>query len=69
MEISVRAEYNFIFNADNKPLIIEISYGFSIKAYDFCLGYWDNHMKWHEGQFNPQEWIISPSLKEIRDRD
>ena len=61
--------YDFIFNLDNKPLIVEISYGFSVKAYDFCLGYWDNHRKWHEGNFNPQEWIISSLLKEIKDRD
>ena len=61
--------YDFVFNLDNKPLIVEISYGFSVKAYDFCLGYWDNHMRWNQDQFNPQEWIINLSLKQIKDRD
>ena len=55
--------YDFIFDKDNEPLIIEISYGFSVKAYDSCLGYWDNHMKWHEGQFNPQEWMLYNLIK------
>ncbi len=23
-----------------------------------CPGYWDSTLAWHEGQFNPQEWIV-----------
>ena len=50
--------YDFIFDADNKPLIVEISYGFSVKAYDFCPGYWDKNLVWNESKFNPQEWMV-----------
>lgn len=50
--------YDFIYDAEGQPIIVEISYGFSMEAYDSCPGYWDNHINWHEGQFNPQEWMI-----------
>lgn len=49
--------FDFISH-DGKPLIVEISYGFSIHAYDFCPGYWDENLNWYQGIFNPQEWII-----------
>lgn len=53
----------FDFVIDNKkPLIIEISYGFSISAYDHCSGYWDKDLIWHESIFNPQEWMIENLL-------
>jgi glutathione synthase/RimK-type ligase-like ATP-grasp enzyme len=49
--------YDFVFK-DGKPLIIEISYGFAITAYDQCPGYWDTSLQWHEGKFNPQSWMV-----------
>lgn len=50
--------YDFIFDKKDRPLIVEISYGFAVEPYDDCPGYWDQHLVWHEGKFNPQEWII-----------
>lgn len=50
--------FDFIFDQNNNPLIVEISYGYSMKAYDECEGYWDEDLKWNEGKFNPQEWMI-----------
>lgn len=50
--------FDFIVDEDGNPLIVEISYGYATKAYDRCPGYWDSDLKWHEGKFNPQEWII-----------
>ena len=50
--------YDFVFDEANNPLIVEISFGFAVKAYDHCPGYWDNDLNWHEGKFNPQEWIL-----------
>ncbi|MDD2495800.1 MAG: hypothetical protein PHE29_11485, partial [Tissierellia bacterium] len=54
--------YDFVFDENNNPLIVEISYGFDVKAYDPCPGYWDSSLKWHEGEFKPQEWIIEHLL-------
>ncbi|SRR5690554_970585 len=50
--------YDFVFNIDNEPMIVEISYGFAVESYDPCPGYWDNELNWNQGQFNPQEWMI-----------
>lgn len=55
--------FDFIKNNDNQYLIVEISYGYAISAYDKCPGYWDRDLKWHEGQFNPQNWMIDDILK------
>ena len=59
--------FDFVFNEENNPLIVEISYGFAMEAYDACPGYWDNHLKWHEGTFNPQHWMIDDLRKKLRD--
>lgn len=50
--------FDFVLDSQNKPLIIEISYGFSMNAYDNCLGYWDSDLKWHNKQVSPQDWMI-----------
>ena len=50
--------YDFIFDENNNPLIVEISYNYDIQAYDNCPGYWDSDLKWNEGRFNPQYWQI-----------
>lgn len=50
--------FDFIVDDNKKPLIVEISYGYAVFAYDMCEGYWDSTMKWHEELFNPQEWMI-----------
>lgn len=55
--------FDFIYDG-NSPLIVEISYGFSIGAYDSCPGYWDKHLIWHEGYFVPQHFMIQNILKE-----
>lgn len=55
--------YDFIFNDLNVPLIVEVSYGFAMDAYDFCPGYWTSDLKWHEEKFNPQSWIVEDLIR------
>jgi glutathione synthase/RimK-type ligase-like ATP-grasp enzyme len=50
--------YDFIFDKNNDPLIVEISYGFVPEAYDKCEGYWDIKLKWYKGKFNPYGWMV-----------
>ena len=50
--------YDFVFNQANDPKIVEISYAFKVHGYDPCPGYWDSELKWHDGRFNPQEWMV-----------
>ncbi|MGP9596216.1 ATP-grasp domain-containing protein [Psychrobacter sp. AOP29-E1-4] len=57
--------YDFIFDGDNKPLVVEISYGFSIDGYIDCPGYWDNSLQWHQGVFNPYGWMVNQIEKQV----
>lgn len=50
-----------------KPLVVEISFGFSVAGYDPCVGYWSSDMAWHEGAFNPQGWMVESIIKSIAD--
>jgi glutathione synthase/RimK-type ligase-like ATP-grasp enzyme len=52
---------------DNKPLVVEISYGFVAAGYDPCPGYWDSDLNWYEGSFNPQAWMVELVIREIND--
>lgn len=56
---------DFIFDEGNNPLIVEISYGYSIKAYYKCEGYWTDDMIWHEGNgFDIEGWMVENLIKE-----
>lgn len=51
--------YDFVFDANNQPKIVEISYGYAVHAYDFCEGYWTEDMRWHEGSnFDFCGWMV-----------
>lgn len=55
---------DFIFDEGNNPLIVEISYGYSIKAYYKCEGYWTDDMIWHEGNgFDIEGWMVENIIK------
>lgn len=54
--------YDFVFDG-TKPLIVELSYGFSMLAYDPCPGYWTEDLVWHEEKFFPQYWMIENMQK------
>ncbi|MBW8686441.1 ATP-grasp domain-containing protein [Chitinophaga rhizophila] len=57
--------YDFIMDKGNNPLIVEMSYCFSIPAYDHCPGYWDKHLVWHEGNFNAQHFMVEDFYNSI----
>src|SRR5690606_29697488 len=57
--------YDFIFDETNSPLIVEISYAFATKVYDQCPGYWDENLRWYDGTFNPQEWMIKDLISSV----
>lgn len=58
--------FDFIFD-NHSPLLVEVSYGFSMKAYDYCTGYWNDNLEWFEGQFNPYSWIIDDVISKINE--
>jgi hypothetical protein len=55
---SQSAAFDFVFDEFNNPMVVEISYGFDMKPYDLCPGYWTSDLGWNEGKFNPQGWMV-----------
>ncbi|MDH6312735.1 glutathione synthase/RimK-type ligase-like ATP-grasp enzyme [Parabacteroides sp. PFB2-10] len=55
--------YDFVFDDESNPLIVEIGYGFFMSLHDKCEGYWSSDLKWHEGKLNPQAWIVESLIK------
>lgn len=59
---------DFIYIND-QPHIVELSYGFPVQFYDGCPGYWDAELNWHEGKFNPQEWMVEDLINSFSVRN
>jgi glutathione synthase/RimK-type ligase-like ATP-grasp enzyme len=63
--------YDFIYDNQGKPIIVEISYAFGgaeKSKIEACPGYWDQKMIWHKGSFAPefyqlQDMLGYPNLK------
>jgi len=55
--------FDFVFDENNKPLIVEMSYHFAPYAYDECDGYWTEKLDWVDGHVNPQYMIIESIIK------
>lgn len=59
--------FDFVFGKDNAPLIVEISFGYTINAYDDCEGYWTEDMQWHGGShFDICGWMVENIIKSIQ---
>jgi len=58
------AAFDFVFIND-KIYVLEVSFGFIKEVYDPCTGYWDKDLVWHEGKFNPCEWMVEDMVKSI----
>lgn len=50
--------FDFVYDINKSPLIIEMSYAYGTKGSRQCNGYWSDNLVWHEGSFNPFGWII-----------
>lgn len=55
--------FDFVYDSSENPLIVEVSYGFSVKPYDACEGYWDKDLNFHKGPFIPQYWMVESVIK------
>lgn len=60
---------DFVFDNENNPKIVEISYGFIADVYDPCPGYWDKDLTWHEETFNPYGWMIESVIDRIKNKN
>lgn len=55
--------FDFVFDKNNMPLIVEINYGYAKEGYDPCPGYWDKDLNWVAGRFNSLHWIIDDIIQ------
>ena len=54
---------DFVFDKDDRPMIVEICYGYTIRSYYKCEGYWTEDMEWHEGAgFDIEGWMVENIL-------
>jgi len=68
-DISQRSEfqamaYDFVFVNEN-PLLIEIGYGVSHRAYDNCEGHWASNLKWNEEKIMICDEMIKNLTKKV----
>lgn len=57
--------FDFIYDCNQKPLIVEISYGFTASAYFKCPGFWDADLVWHTTSINPGALQMELIIKKI----
>jgi hypothetical protein len=55
--------FDYVIDAQNNPLLIEISYGYAVAAYDQCEGFWDNQLNWYSGPFDHCGWMVELVVK------
>lgn len=60
--------FDFIFDEDLNPLIVEVSYGFGTEGISKVPGYWTSDLQWHQGKFNPQAWMVDGIIKKFEDK-
>ena len=58
--------FDLIRTEDNSLAVIEVSYGFKWKGKG--SGYWDRNLKWCEGKFRPEEWMVDLVLDSLTER-
>ena len=58
--------YDYVFDKNNTPLILEVNYGFDVRGYLDCPGYWDHNLKWQEGKFHPEFWMMDLLIQKIK---
>ncbi len=50
--------FDFIYDENAQPKIIEISYAFSTRAYDKCEGYWTEDLQFLKKEVNAENFMI-----------
>jgi len=58
--------FDFVYDSTGTPLIVEISYCFSIGGYKDCLGYWTRDLKWIEADFDARQFMIEDILDQLK---
>ncbi|UMB55468.1 hypothetical protein MKD41_08335 [Lutibacter sp. A64] len=61
--------YDIVFDKNDKPVIIEITYAYSTSAYEKCPGYWDENLNWIKGQIgNYSSWMVDKVIEQVKNK-
>ncbi len=61
--------YDIVFDKNEKPVIIEITYAYSTSAYEKCPGYWDKDLNWINGEIgNYSAWMVDKVIEQIKNK-
>lgn len=60
--------FDYVYDTKGELAVVEVSYTFVADFIHNCPGYWDREMRWHEGQFWPQDLILDDVLGHVRER-
>jgi hypothetical protein len=58
--------FDFVFDSQGEPRILEISYCYQAEAVYECPGHWDEGLGWHQGHIWPQDVILCDLLRSSR---
>jgi glutathione synthase/RimK-type ligase-like ATP-grasp enzyme len=58
--------FDFVHDAAGRPLVLEVSFGYSPKAVYDCGGFWDAELVWHGTPMWPEHAILEDVLTAVR---
>ena len=58
--------YDIVFDINNNPLIIEITYAYSGSIMNKCKGCWDDKLVWHESKVSVQHWMVDNIIEKLK---
>jgi hypothetical protein len=59
------AAFDFVFDREHRPRVLEVSFGFVPKLVFDCPGYWDEELRFVEGHFWPQDAMLDDVVSAI----
>jgi glutathione synthase/RimK-type ligase-like ATP-grasp enzyme len=58
------ASFDFVYDAEGHPVVVEVSYAFPTLSAAPCIGYWDKLLNYHLESFKPQEWMVEAIINQ-----
>jgi glutathione synthase/RimK-type ligase-like ATP-grasp enzyme len=57
--------FDFVLAANQRPMIVEVSYCYIPALVYQCPGHWDDQLTWHQGHMWPQDAILIDLLEDL----
>lgn len=61
--------FDWVCDERGRHMFVEISYCYQGEAVSNSGGYWDKHLRWHEGEFRPEHAVLDDLMADIKLRD